>query len=136
MAASSSPPASSLKLYTAGDIKISGNGVTNLNTQPISFQLWGTTQKPAVEQEIQIVGNGTLGGVIYAPDAFVTLNGNGDIMGSVVAADIRLTGNAAFHYDEALAEAEPDAPLGVAGWRLIEGDESTAVEKFLGSLSF
>ena len=48
----------------------------------------------------------------------VTINGNGDVMGSVVANDLTLVGNAAFHYDESLANSgETNEPIIVPRWR-------------------
>lgn len=107
-------PGSSLKIYTAGTIKIAGNGVANQNVQPVNFQIWGTS---TTSQSIDIAGNGALKGIVYAPNANVKINGNGDVMGSVVADRITLTGNAAFHYDESLANLDTGDPLGISSWR-------------------
>jgi hypothetical protein len=46
----------------------------------------------------------------------VRVNGNGDVMGSVVANDITVTGNANFHYDESLANFSSGNPFRVAEW--------------------
>jgi hypothetical protein len=116
-------PGASLKIYTEGNIDIAGNGVANGGTtaatanQPINFQIWGTNTSTVANQSIQIAGNGVLSGVIYAPNADVTINGNGDVLGSVVAENITLTGNAAFHYDESLANFGSGNPFRVASWR-------------------
>jgi len=56
---------------------------------------------------------------VYAPQGDVTLNGNGDFMGSIMARDITLSGNTAFHYDASLGTLGTHAPLGVQGWRVI-----------------
>jgi len=110
------PVGSTLTIYTASDITIAGNGVLNQNPQPRSFQLWGTSTS-AIAQEIGVRGNGSLSGIVYAPNASVTINGNGAVLGSVVANNIRLTGNAAFHYDESLANFGSNNPYGVFRWR-------------------
>jgi hypothetical protein len=110
------PSGSTLNLYTESDVRIAGNGVTNGNIQASSFGVWGTNTSPS-GQNFDVVGNGALRSVIYAPNADVTVNGNGDIMGSVVARDITFTGNAAFHYDEALAETGATAAFGISKWR-------------------
>lgn len=131
------PVGSSLTLYTEGDIKIAGQGFANGNVQPISFQIWGTYANDSSRQDIQVAGNGSLKAVIYAPNALVSLNGNGDMMGSVVAQDIKLTGNAAFHYDEALAYYGSDIAFGVAAWSPInEASERTAYEALFSQLPF
>jgi len=98
---------SSLAIYVEGDVQIAGNGVANANIQPVSFQLWGTNTTE-VGQSIQITGNGSLHAIVYAPQGDVTLNGNGDFLGSIVARDITLSGNAV-----------DNAPFGPEAWRLI-----------------
>lgn len=112
------PAGSSLALYVEGNVRIVGNGgVGNGNVQPVTCQFWGTNTS-AAGQTIELTGNGSLAGVIYAPNATVTLDGNSDMMGSVVAYDIFITGNANFHYDESLA-LYGDASFGVTKWREI-----------------
>lgn len=129
---------STLKIYTDGDIAIGGNGVSNGGTtletanQPIDFQIWGT--KTSGTQNIAIAGNGVLSAVVYAPQGAVTINGNGDIMGSVVADTIRLTGNADFHYDESLADFGAGNPYRVAAWKeLTTATDRSDASTVLGS---
>ena len=120
------PAGSKLTLYTQGGVKIAGNGLANANIQPISCQLMGTNDTTA-GQTIHVAGNGALRCVIYAPNGDVTINGNGDVMGSIVARSIRLTGNAAFHYDETLAQGQNGEPFTIAKWReLSTGAERAA----------
>jgi len=109
-------PGASLVIYAAGDVNIAGKGLLNPNTQPKSFQLWGTGTS-AINQDIKITGNGTLMGLCYAPNADLTINGNGDVCGSFVAETIKVTGNAAFHYDESLSNFDTDDPYGITKWR-------------------
>jgi len=112
------PAGSSLTLYAEGDVKIAGQGLANDNVQPASFKLWGTNATET-GQSITLTGKGSLRAVVYSPNGDVALNGNGDMMGAVVARDITLTGNAAYHYDSALADLADNAPYGPASWRLI-----------------
>ncbi|MBL9201987.1 MAG: hypothetical protein JNL39_15860 [Opitutaceae bacterium] len=107
---------SSLALYVEGGVLIAGNGLVNANVQPISCQIWGTS-RTAGGQSLQIAGNGALRCVIYAPNGDVFMNGNGDMLGSIVARTIRFTGNAAFHYDESLARGSGTEPFAIAKWR-------------------
>jgi len=118
------PEGSSLTVYTEGDVKIAGGGLGNDNIPPGMFMIWGgnTTE---VGQTITITGRGTLRAVVYAPNGDVTLNGHGNMMGAIVARDITLTGNAAFHYDTSLADRVDYAPYGPGTWRLI----TTAAER-------
>jgi len=111
--------AGKLLVYTAGNIDIGGNGVMNGGTtagtanQPINCQIWGT--KTTGVQDIKIAGNGALSAIIYAPFGSVKINGNGAVCGSVVANDITVVGNAAFHYDESLGSFGGN-PYRVAAW--------------------
>ena len=107
---------STLVIYTAADVKIAGNGLLNNNVSPATFQLWSTAAVGSA-QTIDIAGNGALKGIIYAPNANVKINGNGDVMGSVVANNITVVGNAAFHYDESLANWGANNPYGIVKWR-------------------
>ncbi len=119
-----------LQLYAPGDIKIAGKGVMNGGTAagtanlPIALQIWGT--KTSGVQDIQIAGNGVLSGVVYAPQGSVKINGNGDVCGSVVANDITLVGNAAFHYDESLGMFGGGNPFRVTRWNELTSAASRA----------
>lgn len=110
-----------LEIYAPGDIKIAGQGIMNGGTtagtsnQPINLQIWGT--KTSGVQDVQIAGNGALSAVVYAPQASLKINGNGDVMGSFVANDIKVVGNAAFHYDESLGNFGGGNPYRVSGWK-------------------
>ena len=49
-------------------------------------------------------------GVLYAPDSDVTISGNADVYGAVVANNLNVTGNALGHYDESLNMEMADPP--------------------------
>jgi Tfp pilus assembly protein PilX len=134
-----------LIIYTAGDVDIGGKGLsngidgadvgttieTNEMGQPKNFQIWGT--KTSGTQDIKIAGNGALSGIIYAPFGSVKINGNGDVCGSVVANDITVVGNAAFHYDESLGSFGGN-PYRVASWtELTDAADRTAACTDIGS---
>jgi Tfp pilus assembly protein PilX len=119
------PDGSSLVVYVEGNAKVAGNGLANANRRPVSCQFWGTSTSVA-GQSMQIAGNGALKSVIYAPNADVKINGNGEVMGAVVARDITFTGNAAFHYDESLANFGDNTPFGISRWRELTTAEERA----------
>jgi hypothetical protein len=143
---------SSLALYTAGGVSIAGNGVSNgtydpdnpisaSNTpnQPASFQLYGTqpaSQTPPY-QSISISGNGILSGVVYAPNANISLNGggsSGQVLGAMVGNTVGVTGNSTFHYDESLANLDTSQLWGLSKWReLASASDRTA---YASDLSF
>jgi hypothetical protein len=118
------PDGSTLTVYVESDLKVAGNGLANGNTRPGTVHIWGTSTS-AAGQFLQIAGNGALKAVVYAPNADVKINGNGDIMGSVVGRTVTFTGNASFHYDESLANEGDDTSFGVSRWREL----NTAAEK-------
>lgn len=105
---------SSLKIYTAGNVDLTGQGITNSTGAPKNVQFYGTS---TTTQDIKIAGGGNFSGVIYAPAADVTINGDGSMTGSVVANNITLTGNAAFHYDESLGNMGSGNPFRVSKWK-------------------
>jgi hypothetical protein len=115
----------SLAIYTSGDVVVGGQGIANGTPsgtsdltaaqaqQPKNFQIWGTS---TTSQSIDIKGKGALSAVVYAPAGDVFVNGNGDVMGSVVAANVTMVGNAAFHYDESLGDFDGNSPYGISKW--------------------
>jgi hypothetical protein len=111
-----------LKVYTTGNIEASGNGMTNANASPSTLQIYGT-HPTAGGQTIRFVGNGNSSAAIYAPNATFQLRGNGALYGAVVANDIALNGNAAFHYDEALGNTSAGNPFGIIKWRELQTRE-------------
>jgi hypothetical protein len=113
-----------LGLYTAANIDISGGssttttgttpGISNPNS-PSSFQIWGTGTA-SESQTIKVSGNGSLSGIVYAPNANVSIVGNGNVYGAVVGKQINVTGEAAFHYDESLANFGGSNPFKISSW--------------------
>jgi hypothetical protein len=81
--------------------------------------------------EMKLNGNAEFGGVLYAPNATVQMNGTFDFCGSIIADTFaskplgggaeemgKVNGNFTFHYDEQLANLRLPLPprLGVVGW--------------------
>lgn len=61
-----------------------------------------------------------LSGVVYAPNANISMNGggnNGIVLGSMIGDTIGVTGNSTFHYDESLANLSSSNIWGVTKWR-------------------
>lgn len=112
---------SSLKIYTAGNIDLTGQGIINGSAgspgAPKNIQIYGTSTSTTSDQTIKIAGGGSFSGCIYAPNGVVELRGSGSMWGSVVAEDIDLTGNANFHYDEALGNLDGGNPFRVSSWK-------------------
>jgi hypothetical protein len=125
-----------LENYAPGDIRIAGNGIMNGGTTagavslPENLQIWGT--KTTGVQSIDIKGNGVMSALVYAPQGSVFINGNGDVLGFVVANDITLVGNAAFHYDESLADFGGNNPFRISLWREITSAAGRSAITVLG----
>jgi hypothetical protein len=112
---------SKLTVYVAGDFEVGGTGVSNVSGLPENLIIYGTSSTVG-GQTIFLHGNGALHAAIYAPNAHIELKGggsSGEMSGSVVGHDIKITGNYAFHYDESLAEVGGGNPFSISKWREI-----------------
>ncbi|HEX9782222.1 MAG TPA: collagen-binding domain-containing protein [Opitutaceae bacterium] len=112
-------PNSTLTIFVNGDFFAGGNGAVNQSGLPANLIIYGTATSPG-GQTIKLHGNGALHGAVYAPNAAVELEGggsSGSMSGSVVANTITITGNYAFHYDEALEKVGSGNPFAVNRWR-------------------
>lgn len=127
------PDGSSLTVYAEGDVLIAGNGLANGNARPATCLLYGTNTSDS-GQSIHVSGNGALASAVYAPNADLKINGNGDVLGAAVARSIDLTGNADFHYDESLENLDADMPFGIERWRELTTPDARAAPsgKFIG----
>jgi hypothetical protein len=113
-------PGASLKLYTsAPTVSLQGNGVWNADGNAQSFMYYGLPQN----QTLKITGNGSLTGVIYAPEADLYLKGGGhdviDFIGASVSNTATLDGHFNFHYDEALRKSGPTSAFAIQTWNEI-----------------
>lgn len=110
----------SLRIYTPGNIDISGAGFLN-SQAPRNLQIWSTAA--AAGQTIALAGSGNLSGTIYAPNAHFTIPGGTNIYGAVVGKSFNMTGSGAFHYDESLIHLG----MGAAGAGAEAGGRVTVV---------
>lgn len=101
-----------VEIYVAGSVSIAGNGVQNDDGPPANFQLYALGSAST-----SITGNGEFTGVVYAPGSAVTIGGNGEVNGAVVGNTITLSGNANFHYDEALRNNGPSRGYSILAWQ-------------------
>jgi hypothetical protein len=86
-----------VQIYVDGSINITGNGVAVSGNLPANLLLYS-----AGSSTVNIAGNGSFYGGIYAPNSIVTASGNGDIFGAVIAKTYTQSGNSATHFDLAL----------------------------------
>jgi hypothetical protein len=104
--------------YVDGAVKISGNGIFNTSLLPGNVTLYGN-HDPTVAQSMTVDGNGQFAGMIYAPNASVTVKGggnSGDIYGSIFANSIFFNGVTSLHYDHAQATAGAVIDYHIASW--------------------
>lgn len=93
-------PDVSLTIYLDGDWTSDNNsGINNTTLKPASFMLFGTGEDG---QTIDLKAKSELYGVVYAPNADLTIYSGGDLFGSFVADNFELKNPAGFYYDEAL----------------------------------
>lgn len=95
----------SLQLYvSAPDAAIKGMGEINPWGVATNFAYYGLSGNT----NLLLSGNDDFTGIIYAPQAHVSLGGGGndtlDFVGAIVAKSLQLNGHYNFHYDEALRE--------------------------------
>ena len=98
-------PGVTAKIYFAGNVDISGNGVMNSNNQPGDLMLYGIQPSTNSSEHVSISGNSQITASIYAPGHDVTVNGggtNGHVYGSIVGKTVTMTGVSNLHYDERL----------------------------------
>lgn len=118
---------SSVEVYTANDVAIGGNGITNTDGTATDFEIFGTAAMDGDDagQDIKVAGNGQLAASVYAPNADVSLNGggtDGEVLGGVVALTATITGGSAFHFDEALRGiTDGDGTYSVDRWLEMTG---------------
>jgi len=102
-----------VEIYVGGTtIDISGNGIANDGGIAANLSLYGLPSVTTVE----LGGNSSFYGGIYAPSAAFKLHGTADIYGSVVGNSISTVGNFNLHYDEALSKSGQIMYYKVSKW--------------------
>ncbi|MBA4136272.1 MAG: hypothetical protein C0518_03025 [Opitutus sp.] len=101
-----SASSASLGLYAAGDVSIQGNGAINQSAEPTRMTIYGTrtTAEVAVSgaQSFDLRGNADYSGLVYAPNADISLRGGGStgtFNGAIIGRTATFNGNYNFHYD-------------------------------------
>jgi len=131
-------PGSKLTLYVGGNIYMSGsesivNGDASNTTatmnMPSNFTLIGTRTSDQVStsgySSWTIQGGSYMSAVVYAPNANITIGGNGDTYGSVVGNTVSMnSGN--FHQDESLGNVRKTGLWAIAKWRELQSNSDRA----------
>ncbi|MGZ8939977.1 MAG: DUF7305 domain-containing protein [Limisphaerales bacterium] len=93
------------KIFFAGNVDITGNGLVNINNQPGDLLMYGITPANSDSRQVEIGGNGYLSAAVYAPDFDVDIHNGGTrgtVFGSFVGKSVKMSGVTDLHYDEAL----------------------------------
>ncbi len=81
-------------------LSLLGNSITNSSYDPSNLQIiYGGTGN------IALTGGTATAAIVYAPNANLTLSGNGDVYGSMIAGRMSVPGGANIYYDTNLAAA-------------------------------
>jgi len=119
-------PGASLKLFVgcataswSGQAAIVNQNMSSPATRDVGalhFQYYGLP----TNTQLNMTGNASFTGVIYAPNANLKLGGGGnddyDLVGSTVTQTVTMNGHMNFHYDEALRDWGPDLGYVVSAW--------------------
>jgi Tfp pilus assembly protein PilX len=88
----------------ATPLDMTGGSLTNATFSPTQLQfIYGGTGN------VKLAGGATSAALLYAPQATVTITGNNDFYGAVVAGKVTDMGTAAIHYDRSLQNSATTA---------------------------
>jgi hypothetical protein len=94
-------------------LNLTGGDIVNASLKPTGLGLWSCGSGSSAMWILR-GGNGAYYS-IYAPNHPLTLNGSGDLWGSVVGASVTATGGAKIHYDAALSRRTSTSLVTLAG---------------------
>lgn len=104
------------KIYANGSASLNGNGVMNYSGNATNFMFFGMPGCTSAS----LTGNGTFTGVLYAPNADLSMNGGGksdeDFAGASVSKTVTMNGHFNFHYDENLGRQPNSGIYQVTSW--------------------
>ena len=84
---------------TTNPLTLTGNSITNSSYDPSNLQIiYGGTGN------IALTGGTATAAIVYAPNANLTLSGNNNVYGSLIAGRMSVTGGAEIFYDTNLAK--------------------------------
>jgi hypothetical protein len=124
-----------VKIYVAGDLNFSGNGLVNYNNTAKSLEIYGISPPDGTTQTFTLAGNSDFYGTVYAPGADLKLaggGGSGEFVGSFTGKSAFLNGTTQIRYDEALAGTGRISSFKIAAW--FEDVKKTGT--FTGQLQF
>lgn len=96
---------SGVTVYLTGTLTAKGNSTVGVSTDPTKMAFLVSSTGGASLEQGTLTGSTTFYGALYAPKAAITITGNAEVFGSVIAKTINVSGSAAVHYDEAVPAA-------------------------------
>ena len=108
-----------VKIYVAGDLNFSGNGLINYNNKASSLEIYGISPPDGTTQTFTLAGNSDFYGTVYAPGADLKLAGggsSGEFVGSFTGKSAFLNGTTQIRYDEALDGTGRLSSFKIAAW--------------------
>ena len=112
--------AGSVTVYLTGELIAQGNSTFGVPSDPRQMVVLMSAAADATLEQGTLTGSTGFYGGLYAPDSTITISGNAEIFGSVVAGRVDVTGSAYVHYDEALTDVTQVSNLyaaALSSWR-------------------
>lgn len=107
-------------VYMTGELIARGNSTVGVPSNPRQMVIQMSASAEATLEQGTLTGSTEFYGGLYAPDSIITISGNAEIYGSVVARQVDVTGSAYVHYDEALTDVTQVSNLystALSSWR-------------------
>jgi hypothetical protein len=98
-----------VKIYLAGTLIVTGNAQIGVETNP-SYMAFLIASSGGATFEGTLTGSSEFWGTMYGPHATISISGNADIYGSIIAENVDLSGEAQIHYDESLGNCDVPTP--------------------------
>ncbi len=108
-----------VKIYVTGALDVLDAGkIEPQNHDPSQLTILVSDVAP----DVHIESTASVTGVLYAPDRSLFLSGSAQLLGSLVANDLTMSGSSAVHFDENLLSGAGigDSTLEVVCWRLVQ----------------
>jgi hypothetical protein len=127
-----------VKIYVAGDLNFSGNGLINYNNKASSLEIYGISPPDGTTQTFTLAGNSDFYGTVYAPGADLKLAGggsSGEFVGSFTGKSAFLNGTTQIRYDEALDGTGRISSFKIAAWfEDVRSLKASKAQPFTGQL--
>jgi hypothetical protein len=127
-----------VKIYVAGDLNFSGNGLINYNNKASSLEIYGISPPDGTTQTFTLAGNSDFYGTVYAPGADLKLAGggsSGEFVGSFTGKSAFLNGTTQIRYDEALDGTGRISSFKIAAWfEDVRSLKASKTQPFTGQL--